>query len=711
MGRKSEMKSENLPAVTRNNGQVAEVSGEVMAEPEFEHVENGSGLNLYDVLFMLLRHKWKIVFCAVAGLLAATGVYFILPQAYESQAKLLVRYVVDRSAVDGLDAQIKTPNPQNDTLINDEVAILTSSDLIRQVAEAVGIRRLVTGDGVKVTIDKAVENIYRSLQVSAVKETNIISVSFASFDPDLPMPLVQDLVRRYFDKHLEVHRSTGAFDFVAQETAQLRKELAQTEGELKQLKASAGIVSLAETKAALATELGKTQQELDTAEADLAAQQARVKDLEKSLALVESKQPDTPAQPVNSDTVHKYQSLLTRLTQLQQAETELLSKYTPENRLVKVKAAQIEGLETQRRDLEKKYPGLLDSVPVAGSSEGGKTKRSDLASERAVLAGMVSKVDVLRSRMSDLQARAKVISEVEPRIVELERKRDVAETNAKHSEASLEKARIDETLDPSRMPNISIVQAPSPSTKVKRNISKLVLGLAGGGLALGIAIALLIEMFLDRTIKRSQELEKRLRIPLLLSIPYLAPASGRLRLHDAGDDSELTDSANRLDGSAADESGELLRPFCEAIRDRLGVFFELSNMSHKPKLVAVAGLAKDAGASTLAAGLAGALSETADGKVLLVDKPLAPKRFYNMLADFKESDLDYVVFDMPSLGDTSLTLPLAGFMDTVLLVVEAEKSNRDAVKRAYTQLAARTKVSVVFNKSRSYGPKWLEGEL
>ena len=82
-----------------------------------------------------------------------------------------------------------------------------------------------------------------------------------------------------------------------------------------------------------------------------------------------------------------------------------------------------------------------------------------------------------------------------------------------------------------------------------------------------------------------------------------------------------------------------------------------------------------------------------------------------MLAEFKRSDFDYVVFDMPALGHTSATLPLAGFMDTVLLVVEAGKSNRDAVKRAYTQLAAQTKVSVVFNKSRSYGPKWLEGEI
>jgi len=113
----------------------------------------------------------------------------------------------------------------------------------------------------------------------------------------------------------------------------------------------------------------------------------------------------------------------------------------------------------------------------------------------------------------------------------------------------------------------------------------------------------------------------------------------------------------------------------------------------------------------LAAGLAAAISETAEREVLLVDKVATPKRFYNMLSEFKGSNLDYVIFDMPPVGGTSSTAPLAGFMDTVLLVVEAEKSNRDAVKRAYAELAAKTKVSVVFNKSRSYGPKWLEAEI
>jgi hypothetical protein len=302
-----------------------------------------------------------------------------------------------------------------------------------------------------------------------------------------------------------------------------------------------------------------------------------------------------------------------------------------------------------------------------------------------------------------------MVSELAPRIEELERQKDVQEANYKHSKASLQRARIDESLDPSRIPNISIVQTPTAAVRVSRDVKKLVMGLAGGGLALGIAITLLIELVMDRTVKRPLELERRLRIPLLLSIPYLSAGIERLRLHDAGYDSETTPEQGDSD-LAAMENGNALQPFCEAIRDRLGVFFVANNMSHKPKLVAVVGLAKNAGASTLAAGLTSALSETTEGRVLLVDEPIAAKKFYNLLQDFKRSDMDYVVFDMPSLGNTSATLPLAGFMDMVLLVVEAEKSTADAVKRAYAQLAARTKVSVVFNKGRSYGPKWLEGE-
>ena len=55
---------------------------------------------------------------------------------------------------------------------------------------------------------------------------------------------------------------------------------------------------------------------------------------------------------------------------------------------------------------------------------------------------------------------------------------------------------------------------------------------------------------------------------------------------------------------------------------------------------------------------------------------------------------------------------MAAFMDKLLLVVEAEKSNRDMVKRGYAKLIAeRDNVSVVLNKARSYIPKALDNEI
>ena len=678
------------------------MSSLVIPETEFEAPH--SSIRVNDVLFILFRHKWKILFCATAGLLAAAAIYFLLPPLYESQAKLLVKYVLDRSAVDKLDSGAQAPGDRTEDILYSEVEILTSSDLAAQVAEKVGVDRLLPGG--KGTKAAAARTIDGGLDVSVIKGTNIISAVYKSENPQLVEEVLRELVDRYFDKHLEVHRSLGAFDFVTREVDQVRAQLNQAEEELKQLKAKAGITSFAEDTAGLANQLIKTQEYLDATEAELAAQKDRVAEIEKSIAEVNAQQSADGAAKPSNVIVEEYQALVARAAQLRQGETDLLSRYTPQNRLVKVKEAQIDELEKQRRSLENKYPALL--AMVKGYSQG---QQPDLISERGKIVLLETRAETLRSRLTALHERSKMFSELGPKLAELERTKSVREENYKYYEASLEKARIDETLDPSRMPNISIVQKPSPVARAKRDISKIVLGLAGGGLAAGIGLALLIELVFDRTLKRPIELEDRLRVPLLLSIPYLDSSGRRLRLHDAGHDSDMALEEGARSAAVPLENDNFLRPFCEAIRDRLGLYFEVNQMTHKPKLVAVTGLAKNAGTSMLAAGLAATLTDTSDGKVLLVDKPVAPKRIYDMMAQFKASDLDYVVFDMPALGEGSATLPLAGFMDKVLLVVEAEKSNGDAVKRAYSQLAAKTSVSVIFNKSRSYGLKWLEGEV
>jgi len=204
-----------------------------------------------------------------------------------------------------------------------------------------------------------------------------------------------------------------------------------------------------------------------------------------------------------------------------------------------------------------------------------------------------------------------------------------------------------------------------------------------------------------------------------------------------------------------------MRPFYEALRDRLITFFEVKNLTHKPKLVALTSCLEGAGVTTIAAGLAASLSETGDGNVLLVEMnqqgaahqfyqgdlacglddaleadkrggalvqdnlyvateatgndrlPQAlPKRFKHLVPRLKASDYDYIIFDMPPISQISMTPRLARFMDMVLMVVESEKTDRQVVKRASSMLAeSGANVGVVLNKGRTYVPRRLLQEL
>ncbi|MBV9391896.1 MAG: hypothetical protein JOY96_08400, partial [Verrucomicrobia bacterium] len=366
---------------------------------ESENEAPSGGLKVGDILFMLFRHKWKILFFGAIGVGAAAAIYFLSPPIYESSAKLLVKYVVERSALDG-ENQIKTSSgSQTNTLINSEVEILTSEDLALSVVDQIGAERILKGTPGPVSREEAALRIVKALSVTALKDTDIIEVTYRNQDPELATLVLDDLVKLYFDKHLEVHRSTGVFDLVTKEAGQLRQRSEETQQELKELKAKAGVVSLAESTTSINAELTRSRDDLGTAEAAFAAQQARVQEIERLLSDNSSEtasgsknaNKSSSLQP-NPQAVQEYQSLTARLNLLQQSQTELLSRYTAENPQVKVKQAQIAELERQRHELEGKNPDLFASVSVAGGM-GVTATRPDLVSEKARLVELQAKIN------------------------------------------------------------------------------------------------------------------------------------------------------------------------------------------------------------------------------------------------------------------------------------------------------------------------------
>jgi polysaccharide biosynthesis transport protein len=365
------------------------------------------------------------------------------------------------------------------------------------------------------------------------------------------------------------------------------------------------------------------------------------------------------------------------------------------------------------------------------------------------------------------------VEEMEATIVDLQRKRELQEGQYRYFSSTLEQARFDEALGAGKLSNISIAQTPSPAYQDLNQLHKQIAIFAFGGLLAGIALAFLIELYLDQTIKHAKEVETRLRLPLFLTIPdtsqsrsrpLLAEDNRQLRLKApegqtaAQEISEAGEKGNRE--VAPGDTGNGLRPFFEALRDRLVTYFDANDLKHHPKLVAVTGCAKGAGVTTIAAGLAATLSETGEGNVLLVDMNQGPgaahpfskgkpacglaqaledknsalvqqnlyvvaeeldanklpvtlrTQFAGLVPRLRTSDYDYIIFDMPPVSQIGVTSKLGRFMDINLLVLESEKTAVDMVKQASVIVSgSKPNVGIVLNKKRTYVPQWLHQEL
>ena len=721
-----------------------------MQEPS----ESKIGLN--DLITILFKHKKKIQFCTLIGLVAAGFYYFLSPPPYLSQAKLLVRYVLDTNAVDSIESQIKTPGSSsyNENLLTSEIEILTSWDLAEQIVDSVEAKYFQKNGMRPVDKNKEAKGILQGLTVTALKGSNVLLISYKNKNPKLAVHVLQDLVKFYFVKHLEVHRSASAFDYVSNEAEQVRLELKKMNEELKGLKAKAGIISLAESTSSLTVAMTKSEEALHSAEAETAEQQARVKVMEGGQSTPSDEESIKP--DIDGARGQNCQALTAEILRLNQSKLDLLTRYTTESRNVQVIQVQIQDLENKRAEWVNKYPNLLNFTSLPLSTRDIPT---GVHFEKARLAALEGRVETLKSQLKGYKEQTSFLTEIGPQIAQLEQKKEIEESNYKYFQNSLEKARIDEALDPAKIPNISVIQKPSPALRDTENKNKILIGLCLGGLILGLVLALFIELEVDQSIKRSTELES-MQIPKILSIPDFTH-NGYARLHS----NKRVLKKNKLNSSVKNNhlcnKDHFIRSYCESLRDRLILHFHLNHMTRKPKLVAVTSCSKGAGTSTIASGLAAVLSETKDGKVLLVDmndgqknchpifteppiaslteaiqmgnlipataenlylaqaksehpgqEGLIPKKFYDMIPDLKCCDFDYIIFDMPPLNRGSTTLAMAGFMDKVLLVIEAEVSQRDTIKRGFKELITENaNVSSVFNKSKYYGLQSMNHEI
>ena len=452
------------------------------------------GFSVAGIYHVLFRQKWKIIGLTSTGLLVAALIYFLQPSVYSSEAKLLIRYVLESRVPSGFggDPQIKTPDAGGGGIINSEIEIMKSLDLAADVAVSIGPEKLLGKGAVETNKYIAAAILKKGLTIEVPPRTDILRIVFQHPNREIVQPVLDQLISAYLRKHVEIHRSVGAFDDVlTQQTDALRSQLAETEARLRTAKTNAGLMSIEDAMKAYTEEISKTRQALFTTQAELAGHRAALQKRQELMPVpveVSTNQPDVAVPPAKME---EYQSVSARLQSLRKRERELLSQYFPENSMVQGIREQIASVEKLQKSLEAEYPTLTKrQLP---SSHPGASLR-DWPEEAAQIAALQAKLEVLTTQSEKLNADTKIVNELEPAITELQRNKDLEEAKYRHYLTVLEQARFDEALSAGKLSNISIVETPTPPYRESGRLVQTLSMIVGAGVLAGIALAGLCEL-------------------------------------------------------------------------------------------------------------------------------------------------------------------------------------------------------------------------
>ncbi len=723
-----------------------------------------SGINLGDIYHTVFRHKWLIAGFSLAGVIAAVAVFFVKPPLYVSEARIMVSYVQDLRMADpsATGGQLRSNEERGDAVLASEIEILTSLDNLRTVAKDIGPKAVLAKSGGGANLEEAAQLLADGLKVEIPRRSKVIRVSLAHPIKEVAQKALDFLVTTYIEKHKAVHRPSGTFSKVLEaQAAGLEVDLENTARQLNKLKADSGIFSLEASRKAAEDKILRIEQDIYNAEADLAERKAMLAELtRKSDTNVVAGSTNVTDDP---RLLQRYRSLCMQLESLQGRELSMAATLTDQNPQLVQLRAQIEQLEASRASMEEKNPRLAMARVTAQDGKSG----FDPVTESARVAVLDAKIRNLRSKLDEVRTNALTLDQSAILIEKLQRDKQFKEARHKYFTSSAEQ--LDSEMQFSKeAPNIQPIQLATTAVRDWKLLIKGV-GLAlAAGIFGGIGLAFGIEMFLDQSIRRPADFHKKVNLPLFVTIPDAGQLNGNghnavlgvNRMLKSGDIPVNIPSADSSMAVATWSADHTLRPYFEALRDRLVMHF--GDDPHKPKLVAVSGFAQGAGVTTIASGLAATLSETGDGRVLLVDmtmsegaahpflrgKPevglpelmenatpadaqvsenlymasvhtgdaktgmMVPRKFSELVPKLKAADYDYIIFDMPPLTQTSVTPRLSNLMDLVLLVVEAGKTNSELVKQAGTLLSgSKAEVSAVLNKRRHYVPASLQQEL
>ena len=492
-------------------------------DPSAQH---GGSATAKIILYAVFKRKWQVLGIIAVVVLSILVTGLLRPRIYQSSAKVMVRPARAEIQVSAGDDQreIMLPVSASAEMINSEIEILRSSELMRQVlvrTEEEG--RPIFGADTTMPITDQIGALKGLLSVSAAPQSNVIILELYARDAEKGREILDTLTAVYLERHAQVHGNAGAAKFFSSAKDGLRGRVEQAESALADFVAREGLVVPEEQILWALTDsvkyrdvLRMQSNKIAALERDLAMWRQQIKSLPKTVS-VQVERVNPMSLPLGIE-----------LGKREAKRAELLQSYTEHDRRVMDVDAEIALLKA--RIGEGGSASVVASEHVSPNPARQRMADLILKGERN-LYDLRARVAALPAWLDQIErestARAVDLRQKAIHLASLDQEVQAARETYRLYEKKEEEARISEALDKEGLVNVSVLDTPTVPTKPFNRMNPLMLVaalVAGTGLGIGAAVGL--EM-INRNFKLEEQVEHYLELPVFAVIPDLSEVVGQ----------------------------------------------------------------------------------------------------------------------------------------------------------------------------------------
>jgi uncharacterized protein involved in exopolysaccharide biosynthesis len=471
------------------------------------------------LLNVVFRHRVKFIAAVGTCLVLAAAYCLLATPKYLSTAELLVRFGSgqDQNRLGtGATPEIAAQQQERKEIVNSQIAVLYSRDLLADVLRTVGIEHIypnLTASNPSILENKALDRLNRDLGAEGGKDSDVIDLSVLNPDPTVAAGVLHTVIAKFQKREASIYQSQQ-LPFLQDQLQQARTALIASRGAVEAFKASAGISSLDEERSLLLRQRSDTRQKLVQQISNGQEAEQRYQRIEEAL----KKLPNEITLANEADRFKPVDDARERLSELRQREYEMSLNYRDNSVPIVNLRKQIGYAEDELARLSKQGVARLRTGPNPVYQDLQKAALT-AAGDEAAAAGARKP---LEEEVARVDARLDELSQKAGKLNELELQQQVDEENFRNYLQGVESARLTNDLNREGITSVAIVQQPTVPIKTAQPRIPMIMGIALLlGLALGIAITFFAEMA-DEAFSMPSQIESVLGVPVLAVFPQAA---------------------------------------------------------------------------------------------------------------------------------------------------------------------------------------------